>query len=278
MLKIDGHQHFWKYSPERDGWITDDMGVLRADYLPQQLEPLLKAHGFSGSVVVQSAQNREENIFQLKNAVKHDFIKGVVGWVDLQAENIEQRLEALIPYEKLKGFRHILQGEADRALMLNSAFQRGINALTRYGYTYDLLILPDQLVYIRELVAAHPNQAFIVDHLAKPAIKAAQLSEWAKDMKSLSQHENVYCKVSGMVTEADLQHWKREDFRPYLDVLFEAFGTERLIFGSDWPVCLLAASYAEVFGIMDNYLKAFSKDEQAQFWGLNALDFYQISI
>ena len=278
MLKIDGHQHFWKYSPERDGWITDDMGVLRADYLPQQLEPLLKAHGFSGSVVVQSAQNREENIFQLKNAVKHDFIKGVVGWVDLQAENIEQRLEALIPYEKLKGFRHILQGEADRALMLNSAFQRGINALTRYGYTYDLLILPDQLVYARELVAAHPNQAFIVDHLAKPAIKAAQLYEWAKDMKSLSQHENVYCKVSGMVTEADLQHWKREDFRPYLDVLFEAFGTERLIFGSDWPVCLLAASYAEVFGTMDNYLSAFSKDEQAQFWGLNALDFYQISI
>ncbi|WP_432710150.1 amidohydrolase family protein [Pedobacter sp.] len=278
MLKIDGHQHFWKYNPERDDWITEDMAVLREDYLPQQLEPLLKQHGFSGSVVIQSAQNREENIFQLKNAVKHEFIKGVVGWVDLQAEDIEKRLESLMPYEKLKGFRHVLQGEKDRALMLSPAFQRGISALTRYGYTYDLLILPDQLVYARELVSAHPNQAFIVDHLAKPAIKAQDIDEWAEDIKSLAQHENVYCKASGMVTEADMQHWKKEDFRPYLDVLFETFGTGRLIFGSDWPVCLLAASYAEVFGVMDAYLKSFSKDEQAQFWGLNALDFYQISI
>jgi L-fuconolactonase len=278
MLKIDSHQHFWKYSAERDNWITDDMAILRSDYLPQQLEPLLKQHGFSGSVVVQSAQSKAENIFQLKNAVKHDFIKGVVGWVDLQAEDLEEKLEAMLPYEKLKGFRHILQGEVDRALMLNPAFQRGMKSLSRFGYTYDLLILPDQLIYARELVAAHPGQAFIVDHLGKPAIKNQHLDEWAKDIKALAEHENVYCKVSGMVTEADLQHWKKADFRPYLDVLFEAFGIERLLFGSDWPVCLLAASYEEVFGIMEDYMAGFSKDEQARFWGLNALDFYQISI
>jgi L-fuconolactonase len=278
MLKIDGHQHFWKYSAVRDNWITDDMAVLRADYLPQQLEPLLKQHGITGSVVIQSAQSQQENVFQLKNAEKHDFIKGVVGWIDLQAENIEDNLEALFPYEKLKGFRHFLQGEADRALMLNPAFQRGIQALTRFGYTYDLLILPDQLIYARELVAAHPDQAFVIDHLAKPAIKDQYLEDWAKDIKALSVHENLYCKVSGMVTEADLQYWKKADFRPYLDVLFEAFGTDRLLFGSDWPVCLLAASYEQVFGIVDEYLSAFSKDEQARFWGLNAQDFYQLSI
>ena len=278
MLKIDGHQHFWKYNAARDNWITDDMAVLRADYLPQQLEPLLKQHGISGSVVVQSAQNQQENIFQLKNAVKHDFIKGVVGWIDLQAADIEDRLEAMFPYEKLKGFRHILQGEADRALMLSPAFQRGIQALTRFGYSYDLLILPDQLLYARELVAAHSDQAFVIDHLAKPAIKDQHLEEWAKDIKGLAVYENVYCKVSGMVTEADLQQWKKADFRPYLDVLFDAFGAERLIFGSDWPVCLLAATYEQVFNVMDDYLSAFSKDEQARFWGLNAMDFYQLSI
>lgn len=278
MLKIDGHQHFWKYNPERDAWITDDKAVLRADFLPQELEPLLKQHGFSGSVVVQASQSQEENIFQLKNAVKHDFIKGVIGWVDLQSENIEEVLEALLPYEKLKGFRHILQGEADRALLLSAAFQKGIKALSKFGFTYDLLILPDQLAYATTLVAAHPNQAFVLDHLGKPMIKAQRIDDWAKDIKALAAHENVYCKVSGMVTEADLQHWKKDDFKPYLDVLFDAFGTQRLMFGSDWPVCLLAASYEQVFGIMDDYLSAFSKEDQSRFWGLNALDFYQLSI
>jgi L-fuconolactonase len=278
MLKIDAHQHFWNYEPERDAWITEEMAVLRADYLPPQLDVLLQQHGFSGSVVVQSAQSQEENIFQLKNAVKYNFIKGVVGWVDLQADDIEALLEALTPYEKLKGFRHILQGEADRALMLQPKFQRGIAALSRFGYTYDLLVLPDQLAFATQLVAAHPEQAFVLDHLGKPAVKQQRLGDWAKDIRALAKQKQVYVKVSGLVTEADVQHWKKADFRPYLDVLFEAFGPERLMFGSDWPVCLLAASYEQVVGIMEDYLAEFSQEEQSRFWGLNAQEFYQLSI
>lgn len=276
MLKIDSHQHFWNYDVVRDSWINTEMQVLRNDFLPQHLEPVLNQYQFDGCVVVQSDQSSQENTFQLNHAANHDFIKGVVGWVDLQAPDIIDQLEALHVYKKLKGFRHILQGEADRALMLKPAFQNGIAALSRFGFTYDLLILPDQLSFAETLVAGFPAQPFVLDHIAKPGIKSGNINEWAKQVRSLAQHEQVYCKVSGLVTEADWKKWTPADFKPYLDVVFEAFGPKRLMYGSDWPVCLLAADYEQVLQLMEQYTGGLSQTEQALFWGENAVNFYNL--
>jgi len=278
MPRIDAHQHFWHFDPVRDAWITPDMAAIRRDFLPADLQPILQQHRLDGCVVVQSDQTPAENAFQLANADAHDFIKGVVGWVDLQADNVAGRLDYYQQFAKLKGFRHVLQGEADRALMLRPAFQRGIGELGPRGFTYDLLILPDQLGYAAELVAALPNQPFVVDHIAKPPIKAQEIDAWMRGIRQLAAHENVCCKVSGMVTEADWQHWEPEDFRPYLDVVFAAFGPQRVLYGSDWPVCNVAGGYARAIGILEDYLRPFSAAEQAQFWGDNAVRFYGLAV
>lgn len=278
MKRIDAHQHFWKFDPVRDSWITDDMSVIRRDFLPQDLEPLLKAHGFDGCVVVQSDQSETENTFQLDNAEKHAFIKGVVGWVDLRADNIEERLASYSQFPKLKGFRHILQGEADRALMLRSDFKHGISKLNKFGYTYDILIFPDQLAYTKEFVQTFPDQPFVIDHIAKPYIKDKKISDWEKDIKAVAEYENVYCKISGMVTEADWGNWKVEDFTPYIGVIVEAFGTDRIMFGSDWPVCQVAATYSQVVELVKGYFASFSTHEQEMFFGGNASAFYKLRV
>jgi L-fuconolactonase len=278
MPRIDAHQHFWQFDPVRDAWITPDMAAIRRDFLPADLQPILQQHRLDGCVVVQSDQTPAENAFQLTNADTHDFIKGVVGWVDLQADNVAGSLDYYRQFAKLKGFRHVLQGEADRALMLRPAFQRGIGELGPRGFTYDLLILPDQLGYAAELAAAFPNQPFVVDHIAKPPIKAQEIDAWMRGIRQLAAHENVCCKVSGMVTEADWQHWEPEDFRPYLDVVFAAFGPQRVLYGSDWPVCNVAGGYARAIGILEDYLRPFSAAEQAQFWGDNAVRFYGLAV
>lgn len=276
MLRIDSHQHFWVYKPERDTWISDQESILKDDFMPEHLLPILMHYGFEGCVVVQSDQSEEETLFQLKNAEQHSFIKGVVGWVDLQAEDLEGILDGYQKYDKLKGFRHILQGEQDRALMLRPAFKKGIELLGKHGYSYDLLVLPDQLDYAETLVAEFPDQAFVLDHLGKPEIKSGNINDWSRSIKTLAKHENVYCKASGVVTEADLSNWKAEDFKAYLDVMFEAFGTGRVMFGSDWPVCRLAATYGQVTGLMEDYTSSFSKQEQEQFWSGNAVRFYKL--
>jgi len=276
MPRIDAHQHFWKYDPVRDNWITGDMHVLRKDFLPADLAPLLWEAKLDGSVVVQSDQSEEENHFQLEQAARNDFIKGVVGWVDLQATDLEEKLTYYRSFKKMKGFRHVLQGETQRDLMLTPAFMKGIGQLSAFGFTYDLLIFPDQLQYIPQLVSAFPDQSFVIDHLAKPGIKGKEISEWKKEIEAVAQFENVYCKVSGMVTEADWQHWKPEDFTPCLDVVTGAFGMKRLLYGSDWPVCLLAADYGQVLGIVNNYFSTFSSNERALFFGGNATRFYHL--
>lgn len=276
MLKIDSHQHFWKFDALRDSWITDQMSVLRNDFLPEQLSPLLQEHKFDGCIVVQSDQSMLENVFQLQHASDHPFIKGVVGWVDLQSDLIEEQLEALSVHAKLKGFRHILQGEKDRALMLRPAFLNGIGKLKAHNFTYDLLILPDQLKFAAELVSRFPDQPFVLDHIAKPDIKNQIRGNWEADLKALAKYQQVYCKVSGMVTEADWANWKEEELIPYLDVVFEAFGTDRVMFGSDWPVSLLAASYGKWVAVMNKYVSKFSTYEQQQFWGGNATTFYKL--
>jgi L-fuconolactonase len=275
-LKIDAHQHFWKFDPVRDSWITHEMAVIQRDFLPEHLKPVLQENNMDGCVLVQSDQSEEHNHLMLDWAKEHSFIKGIVGWVDLQAENIKERLEYYKQFDIIKGFRHVLQGEADRSLMLKDEFMRGIAALHRYNYTYDILIFPDQLKYTEELVASFPDQKFVIDHIAKPGIKKQEIDEWTKDIMAIAAHDNVYCKVSGMVTEADWSSWQHEHFIPYLDVIFEAFGPDRIMFGSDWPVCLVAASYKDMKQIVEDYLSTFTKEEQDDFFGGNAIRFYNL--
>jgi L-fuconolactonase len=277
MGAIDAHQHFWKFDPVRDSWITADMSVIRKDFFPTDLEPLLKQNNVDGCVVVQSDQSETENEFQLKNAADHDFIKGVVGWVDLRAENVEERLAYYSSFKKMKGFRHVLQGDQQRDLMLAPGFMNGISRLQQFGFTYDILIFPDQLKYIPQFVSAFTDQKFVIDHIAKPNIKDKKIEEWKKDIEAVASHENVYCKISGMVTEADWHRWKPEDLIPYLDVVVNAFGIKRIMYGSDWPVCLLAADYENVFTIVKNYFSSYGKDEQELFFGENATQFYNLS-
>ena len=276
MLKIDAHQHFWLYDPVRDSWIDQEMAILQDDFMPEHLQPILEHYGFQGSVVVQSDQSAEENLFQLQNADQYPFIKAVVGWVDLEAANLTEQLQEYRQYPKLKGFRSMLQSEKDRSYMLRPDFKRGISQLKNFDYTFDLLVLPDQLKYALELVTDFPDQPFVLDHIGKPNIRHRAIADWQKDIKALADQQNVYCKVSGMVTEADFRNWKFEDFKPYLDVIFESFDN-RVMYGSDWPVCRLAATFGEVTGILDGYTAAFSENERELFWGGNACKFYHIN-
>lgn len=275
-VKIDAHQHFWNFDPVRDSWISDEMKTIRKNFLPKDIEPVLKNNDIDGCVVVQSDQSTVENLFQLTNAMANNFVKGVVGWVDLQAKDIEQQLAHWSYYKIMKGFRHVLQGEKDRALMLKKKFMNGISYLAKYNFTYDILIFPDQLQYAEKLVAAFPNQKFVIDHIAKPDIKNNNITGWKEDMQAIAKHKNVYCKISGMVTEADWKKWKRQQFTPYLDVVVQAFGTKRIMYGSDWPVCLVAGSYKKMKTIVDDYFHTFSENEKAAFYGGNAIKFYRL--
>lgn len=277
MSQIDSHQHFWKYDPIRDSWITDDMAVIQRDFFPEDLEPILKNNGIDGCVIVQSDQSEEENHFQLQNAADHKFIKGVVGWVDLSSANVEQRLEYYSQFEKMKGFRHVLQGEPQRDFMLRPEFLNGISLLEKYGFTYDILIFPDQLKFVNEMVAKFPKQKFVLDHIAKPYIKDKVITGWDADITTLGKFDNVFCKISGMVTETNWNNWKPEEFDPYMDVVVDAFGTDRVMFGSDWPVCKVSATYEEVHGLVKNYFSGYSESEKVKVFGENAIKFYSLS-
>lgn len=277
MPKIDAHQHFWKYDPVRDKWITNEMGILQKDFLPEDLQPILEQNKFDGCIAVQADSSETETTFLLDLANKNDFIKGVVGWIDLLSENIEERLQYYKQFKNLKGFRHILQGEKDRAFMLQPDFTRGIKALDRFNYTYDILIFPDQLGYTQKFVSMFPEQKFVIDHIAKPEIKNNKIEDWKKNMLAIAKNQNVYCKISGLVTEADWKNWKAKDLIPYLDVAVNAFGSDRIIFGSDWPVCLVAASYNEVLDIVINYFSTFAEEDQLKFFGGNALKIYNLN-
>lgn len=273
-MKIDSHQHFWKYHPINDGWINEEMKVIKRDFLPFDLEPLLKENQFDGCVAVQADQSEEETQFLLDLSKDNDFIKGVVGWVDLRAENIEERLEYFAKYEKLKGFRHIVQAEQDINFMLLERFQDGISKLNKFDFTYDILIFPMHLQNAKKLVAKFPEQKFVIDHLAKPDFKQNDFAAWEKGIRAISQFPNVMCKVSGLVTEADWKNWKYEDFVFCLDVVFSAFGVDRLMYGSDWPVSLLAAEYSECVNIIEKYMSNFSDEDKRKVFGENAARFY----
>ena len=275
MLKLDSHQHFWKFNSLRDNWITEEMEVIRHDFLPPDLKPLLDANGIQGCISVQADQSETETDFLLGLAEEYDFIKGVVGWVDLCSPNIHERLEHYSQYSKLKGFRHILQAEPVEFL-LKPDFQSGIVALEQYGFTYDILIYPHHLTVTPDLIRGLNEQAFVIDHLAKPDIKNNLFNNWENELKQVASFKNVYCKLSGMITEADLKNWTKEDIFPYMDKVFNFFGAERLMFGSDWPVCKLAGEYDVVCGLVDEYLSKLSIREQELVWGKNTEQFYKL--
>lgn len=277
MHRIDAHQHFWKYDPVRYSWIIAGMEAIKKDFLPHDLELLLQQNNFDGCVAVQANQSEEETMFLIELAKQNDFIKGVVGWVDLKADDIEKKLDHYKAFETVKGFRHVLQGEKDRKFMLDPLFKKGIGSLGKNNFTYDILIYPDQLKYIKQLVAAFPQQKFVIDHLAKPDIRDNNSDEWKSDICAVAEYENVFCKISGMVTEATWNKWKQQDFIPYLDTVVNAFGINRIMFGSDWPACLVAASYKNVVEIAANYFSSYTTTEQDKFFGGNAIKFYNLT-
>jgi L-fucono-1,5-lactonase len=275
-FRIDAHQHFWKFDPVRDSWITEDMKDIRRDFYPYDLLPSLQESKMDGCIAVQASASESENYFLIQEAEKNDFIKGIVGWVDLTNPHLLERLSFYHQYaEKVKGFRHIVQAEPDDFL-LREDFCRGIGLLQQYNFTYDILIYHQQLPATIRFVEKFPEQPFVIDHLAKPLIRLQRLELWATHMKTLAQFPNVYCKISGMVTEADWHHWKEEDFYPYLDVVTQAFGTKRLLFGSDWPVCQVAANYERVIGIIENFYQSYSPEEKSDIFGGNAISFYHL--
>jgi L-fuconolactonase len=276
MTRIDSHQHFWIYDPVRDAWIDDTMSAIKKDFLPDDVKPLLDENNIDGCVAVQADQSENETHYLLDLKKKYDFIKGVVGWVDLRAENIEERLEYFSQFEALKGFRHIVQSEPQDDYLLRPDFCRGISLLAKYNFTYDILIYPEHLKYALEFVQKFPDQKFVIDHIAKPYIKERLIDEWQADLEPFSSYENVYCKMAGLVTEADWSDWKASDFKPYIDVVLDIFGIDRVMFGSDWPVCLTSASYRQVCeAVADNTL-SLSAGEKDKLWGKNCIDFYRL--
>ncbi len=275
-MKIDSHQHFWSYDAAKYPWMTDPLASLRRDYLPEHLAPELAQAGLDGCVAVQAQQTVEEARWLLALADAHPFIKGVVGWVDLQSERVEEQLAELAQHPRFVGVRHVVQDESDDNFMLRPAFQQGIGQLRQFNLAYDILIFPKQLPAAIQLAANFPEQRFVLDHIAKPFIRDGTLSPWREQIRELAKAPNVWCKISGMVTEAKWDGWKADDFRPYLDVVFAAFGADRLMFGTDWPVCTLAGSYTQVHQLADDYFENHSPEAQARFLGGTASEFYRL--
>lgn len=274
-MVIDSHVHFWKYDKQRDSWITNDMKILRDDYLPEHLSLTLKRTGVDGCVAVQADQSELETYFLTELSKTHTIIKGVVGWIDLQNTNIEERLNYFSQYPVIKGWRHIVQAEPD-GFLLKEGFQRGIKALQEFNYTYDILIYHNQLTEANEFVSKFPEQKFVVDHCAKPDIKNKKIDDWKAGIKELALYPNIYCKVSGLFTETNWKDWSPGDFYPYLDVVFEYFGVDRLLFGSDWPVMLLSGIYIQWKSLLEKYMEQFDEESREKVFGKNAIEFYKL--
>lgn len=273
-MRIDAHQHFWLYNAVKDAWITDDMKVIQRNFLPNDIGQILKDNAFDGVVAVQADQSLQETEFLIELAQVYKLIKGIVGWVDLRSPRVEEHLAHFSQYPIVKGFRHIVEAEADGDFLVREDFQRGIAALTKYNYTYDLLVKPHHFESALACVAKNPQQKFMLDHMAKPAIKNQEYDGWASFIEALSKYPNVYCKISGLATEADWKQWKIADFAPYIEHAITSFGKDRVCFGSDWPVSLLAATYEENIEIVTHKLGDCSTEEAKGFWGGVATNFY----
>lgn len=277
-MKIDAHQHFWLFNEKEYDWIGEDQQVLRRDFKPNDLLEELKREGMNKSIAVQARQSIEETDWLLQLANQHPHIAGVVGWIDLKATDIDSQVQTYLTNPLLKGFRHVLQGEADPHFMLDPQFIKGLRCLEKHHLSYDILIFAKQLPATIELAKQLPKLRLVVDHIAKPNIKTHEdFDVWAQGMRELAQCEHVYCKVSGMVTEADVNQWANDDFTRYLAVVFEAFGPERVMYGSDWPVCLLGGSYREIKNIVGDYVESHYPNYADHVFGLTAAKFYQVS-
>ncbi len=275
--RIDSHQHFWQYHAQRHAWITDDMQVLRRHYMPADAWPIMQEAGVFACVAVQADQSDEETAFLLQLADEHNFIKGVVGWIDLTAANIDEQLAHYSGMPLLKGFRHIVQSEPDDNFLLRSDIKRGIQALAAHNYAYDILIFPKQLPAAIQFAKLHDDMRLVIDHGAKPDIKRGVTDEWKLQMHAFADMEHVYCKISGLITEADWQHWQPEQIIKVIDELLEIFGPHRLMFGSDFPVCQLAATYKTVVDLVANHVQKLSATEQQAIMCGTAQSFYQLN-
>ena len=275
-MRIDAHQHFWEYQPEDYPWITEELGILRRSFLPSDLAPEIIKSDLDGSIAVQARQTLEESRWLLELAGKNSQILGVVGWVDLCSDQIESQLAEFSCHPQFVGVRHVVQDEPDDSFMLRTEFLNGMSKLQHHGLAYDILIFPKQLQAALSLVERFPEQSFVIDHIAKPSIKDGTLQPWKNLIKEFSQFTNVTCKISGMVTEADWREWKPEDMKPFLETILETFDPNRLMYGSDWPVCLLASDYSGVFDLAKHYLSQLSLEEQRHAFGGTAARFYNI--
>lgn len=275
-MRLDAHHHLWKYIPEDYNWISENMTILRRDYLPGDLKREIEEAGINATIAVQARQTLEETHWLLDLADNNSFIKGVVGWVPLTSPNLEEIIAPFTVSENVKGYRHVLHDEKDDLYMLRDNFNRGIKILTKNNFSYDILIFDRHLPQTIELVDRHPEQIFILNHIAKPRIRKNIYSPWRERIIELAKRENVYCKISGLVTEADWTDWEEFQLLPYLETILKAFTPQRLMFGSDWPVCLLASSYLKWYQIISNFIKPLSPDEQDRIMGSTAVEAYGI--
>ncbi|MFN5813753.1 MAG: amidohydrolase family protein [Bacteroidota bacterium] len=275
-MRIDAHQHFWIYNPASHGWINDEMAVIRKDFMPDDLMPILNTHRIDGCIAVQADESMHENELLLKLADKYSFIKGVVGWANLGAPAFNEQIPFFKQFKKLVGFRCIMQGKDDELYLKNEIFIQHVASLSKWNYTYDLLVYHHQIPSLHKFVERLTDNKLMLDHIGKPDIKQKNFQSWKENIQQLAQHPNIYCKLSGMITEADYTQWKYEDIVPYMDAIGEAFGAERICFGSDWPVCLVAASYDKMIGVVERWSSQFSTNEQDKIFGLNSIKFYNL--
>jgi L-fuconolactonase len=279
VMRIDAHQHFWHYQVAEYDWIDDSMAALRRDFLPPDSERAMAAIRFDACVAVQARQTLEETRWLLSLSDAHPSIAGVVGWVDLQAgaSHVHAQLEPFAAHPKFVGVRHIVQSEPDDRFLLRPRLLEGLAVLAEYGLAFDLLIYRRHLAVAVECVARFPDHRFVLDHLAKPDIRGREIDTWERDIRALALHPNVFAKLSGLITEADWRRWTADQIRPYLDVAFDAFGWQRLMIGSDWPVCLVAASYVQTMDVVTDYIAARPAPEQDAILGGNAQRFWRLT-
>ena len=273
---IDSHQHFWNYNEERDTWITPEMSILRADYYPNYSESLFKEQGFTGCIAVQADSSEEETLFLLALAEQNEFIQGVVGWVDLQSKNIEDRLAYFTQFEAIKGFRHIVQGEKDPLFLARKEFIKGVKSLASFDLAYDLLIYPHQLKSAITFCESCDDQRIVLDHLAKAPLKSGNIQEWKKEIQAFSDLSHVSAKISGIVTEAADQSWTQQQVNEIVEVAMEVFGPERLMIGSDYPVVLVNSNLERWVNTFHEALNSLSKTEKEHIYQANARQFYQL--
>lgn len=275
-MRIDAHQHFWQYQPETHGWISDEMSILRKDFMPEELKTALADFSFAGSVAVQADETYAENEFLLEIAQKNDYIKGIVGWVDLLDPQAEVKMIALKSTPAIVGFRTIMQGSPDEKYLGNKLFLDNVKRLATFDYTFDLLVHNNQLDSLIRFTDNLPDNRFMLDHLGKPSIKYKEYKTWKTQIKVLAANPNIYCKLSGMTTEADLKNWRYIDLFPYMEIAAEYFGLDRICFGSDWPVCLAAGSFATTYSVVDQFCAQLKQEEKDKIFGLNTKEFYKL--